>query len=169
MNAGTRSCSRPENNWCWLRAAQALQAAAEQSRHRQEELLRAVAQALNNPFAPVRVAAAMMARPGANRDVLSRAQTMLERQVDQMSRRVGRLLAPERTDDVNVTAIHRRFDLCAAAADVARACQPALDAGPPDAGTSDPCDTSRSAWRPASERGQRSWTGDRAHRCSRSH
>jgi diguanylate cyclase (GGDEF)-like protein len=104
--------------------AQELQAAADSARQRQAELLTMVAHELSNPFAPIRIAASMLGRQGADQVLLSRAQALIEQQVNQMSRLVDGLLGPDKS---RLTRGHRLFDLAATVADVARACQPAMD------------------------------------------
>lgn len=71
--------------------AQALQAAAEGAQRRQTEFLAVVARELNDPMAPIRIAAAQLG--GAHTEALLRnALGLIERQMELMSRRVGDLL-----------------------------------------------------------------------------
>ena len=67
--------------------AQELQAAAERARERQAELMRLVAQELNHPLAPVRLATAMLGR--SDEPLLPRVQSIIEQQARHISRLVG--------------------------------------------------------------------------------
>jgi diguanylate cyclase (GGDEF)-like protein len=107
--------------------AQQLQAAAEEMRSRHAALLVDLARELGNPFAPIRLAAAVLGRPGIDRELLPRAQAIVAQQMDQMSRRVGELLQPGHVGGSTWTPEKRRFDVCTIAAGVARACRPAID------------------------------------------
>ena len=69
--------------------AQALQAAAERAQQRQADFMAAVAEELGNPFAPIRVAAAMLGRASDDKLLLPRAQAL----VDQQAARMARLVA----------------------------------------------------------------------------
>ena len=106
--------------------AQELQAAAEDARRRQTELLADIARELSNPFAPIRIAAAMLGRQDADKALLPRAQAIVEQQVNQLSRLADGLLSPGPDRD-SLTRGHRRFDLVATVGDAARACQPSMD------------------------------------------
>ncbi|MGK2900819.1 MAG: diguanylate cyclase domain-containing protein [Burkholderiaceae bacterium] len=107
--------------------AQELQAAAEHARQRQTELLTLMAQELSNPFAPIRVAAAMLGRQDADQALLPRARAIIEQQVDQMSQLVDGLLGTAPQDAGRLALGHRRFDLAATVATVVQACRPAMD------------------------------------------
>ena len=106
--------------------AQELQAAAEDARRRQTELLADIARELSNPFAPIRIAAAMLGRQDADKALLPRAQAIVEQQVNQLSRLADGLLSPGPDRD-SLTRGHRRFDVVATVGDAARACQPSMD------------------------------------------
>ena len=67
--------------------AQELQAAAERARERQAELMGLVAQELNHPLAPVRLATAMLGR--SDEPLLPRVQSIIEQQAQHISRLVG--------------------------------------------------------------------------------
>jgi diguanylate cyclase (GGDEF)-like protein len=70
-------------------SAQELQAAAERARQRQAEFMAAVAEELANPFAPIRLATAMLGRAKTDEPLLPRVRTLIEQQVEHMSRLVG--------------------------------------------------------------------------------
>lgn len=69
--------------------AQALQAAAARAQQRQADFMAAVAEELGNPFAPIRVAAAMLGRASDDEVLLPRVQAL----VDQQAARMARLVA----------------------------------------------------------------------------
>jgi diguanylate cyclase (GGDEF)-like protein len=69
--------------------AQALQAAAERARKRQAELMCLVAQELNHPLAPVRLATAMLGRTRSDEPLLPRVQSIIEAQARHMSHLVA--------------------------------------------------------------------------------
>ena len=68
--------------------AQELQAAAERAQQRQADFMAAVAEELGNPFAPIRVAAAMLGRTSDGETLLPRAQALVDQQAARMSRLV---------------------------------------------------------------------------------
>ena len=68
--------------------AQELQAAAERARKRQAELMGLVAQELNHPLAPVRLATAMLGRTRSDEPLLPRVQSIIEQQAQHISRLV---------------------------------------------------------------------------------
>ena len=68
--------------------AQELQAAAERAQQRQADFMAAVAEELANPFAPIRVAAAMLGRTSDDAILLPRAQALVDQQAARMSRLV---------------------------------------------------------------------------------
>ncbi len=86
-----------------------------------------MAQELSNPFAPIRIAAAMLGREGADQALLPRARAVIEHQVEQMSQLVDGLLGAPPQDTATLTLGHRRFDLAATVATVVQACRPAMD------------------------------------------
>ena len=68
--------------------AQELQAAAERAQQRQADFMAAVSQELNNPFAPIRLATAMLGRTRQDEPLLPRVQALIEQQVQQMAKLV---------------------------------------------------------------------------------
>ena len=107
--------------------AQELLRAAEEARRRRSALLDAVAQELRNPYAPIRIAAAVLGRPEAHDDLLGRAQVIIAQQMDQMSLKVAGLLEPE-TSTGEPTDTRAVFDVCALATEAVQRCQPVIDA-----------------------------------------
>lgn len=73
-------------------AAQTLEAAAEQARKRQTELLALVAHELRHPLAPISNVAALLGHVTADKPVLVRLQGIIERQVVHMARLVDDLM-----------------------------------------------------------------------------
>ena len=69
--------------------AQALQAAAERAQQRQADFMAAVTEELGDPFAPIRMAAAMLGRASDDKVLLPRVQAL----VDQQEARMVRLVA----------------------------------------------------------------------------
>jgi signal transduction histidine kinase len=107
--------------------AQELLAAAEEARSRQSEMLAMVANELSNPFAPIRLAAATLGLPGAEKTLLPRVQAIIEQQVDKMSRLVSELLDP-RQGSTRASAIERLiFDAADPIGDAVEVCRPAMD------------------------------------------
>jgi diguanylate cyclase len=68
--------------------AQELQAAAERAQQRQADFITAVTQELDNPFAPIRLATAMLGRRSTDEPLLPRVQALIEQQVQQMAKLV---------------------------------------------------------------------------------
>lgn len=68
--------------------AQDLQAAAEWAQQRQADFMAAVVQELGNPFAPIRLATAMLGRTRTDEPLLPRVRALIEQQVQQMARLV---------------------------------------------------------------------------------
>jgi diguanylate cyclase (GGDEF)-like protein len=106
--------------------AQELQAAAEDAKRRQMGLLADIARELSNPFAPIRIAAAMLGRQDADKALLPRAQAIVDQQVNQLSRLADGLLSPGPDRD-SLKRGHRPFDVVATVGDAARACQASMD------------------------------------------
>ena len=107
--------------------AQELLAAAEEARRRQSELLAMVANELSNPFAPIRLAAATLGLPGAEKTLLHRVQAIIEQQVDKMARLVSELLDPRQGSKGQLTLERLTFDAAGPIGDALEACRPAID------------------------------------------
>lgn len=81
--------------------AQELLAAAEEVKARQAKLLELVAHELNDPFAPIRLAAATLGITGAESTLLARAQEVIEAHADRMSRMVRNVLEQQEAEVKN--------------------------------------------------------------------
>jgi diguanylate cyclase (GGDEF)-like protein len=102
--------------------AQELQAAAEQAWQQQHELLSALAQELGNPFAPIRIAAAALGSVRICEPLLPRAQAIIERHIDEVSRLASRLVDPTKIDERGLMPDRRLIDLASIIDDVVQAC-----------------------------------------------
>jgi diguanylate cyclase len=91
-------------------SAQELQAAAELAQQRQTALMAAVAEALRNPMAPIRIATAMLDRVPAD-ELLPRVQHIVEQQTTQMSRLLGHLVDAARLDTGGLEPQRRPVDM----------------------------------------------------------
>ncbi len=107
--------------------AQELQAAAEQAQRRQTEFLAVLAHELRNPLAPIRTAAALVGRIGANEPLLSRAQAVIERQVVHMSRLVDDLLDVSRVNTGKLRLERRVVEMAGIIDEAVNGCRPAMD------------------------------------------
>jgi signal transduction histidine kinase len=107
--------------------AQELQAAAERARRQQTDLMAAVVEELGNPFAPIRVAAAMLGHAPGNEALLPRMQAIVEEQAARVSRLVAAANARSGTAD-QLPLSHQQFGNLAAIIDAAvRDLRPLLD------------------------------------------
>lgn len=79
--------------------AQELQAAAERAQQRQADFMSAVAEELASPFAPIRLAAAMLGRTPDHERLLPRVQSMVEEQAARVSRLVSAARVRSGIDD----------------------------------------------------------------------
>lgn len=103
-----------------------LQVAAEGVRQRRADLLQVVAQELNDPQAPTRLAAAVLGRVGAHAELMPRAQAIVDQQMDHMARTVGALLEPSAPAEAGGGS-HTVFDVCALAADAVANCRGSIE------------------------------------------
>ena len=103
--------------------AQELQAAAERAWQQQHELLSALAQELGNPFAPIRIAAAVLGRVRICEPLLPRAQAIIERHVDELSRLARSLVDPTKVDARGLIPLRRPIDIAGVIDDAVQACQ----------------------------------------------
>lgn len=108
--------------------AQELQAAAQQAQVRQRELLALVAHELRNPLGPIRTAAALLTRARADEPLLRRVQTVIERQVEHISRLVEDLLDVSRADAGKLRIERRLIDMSALIDEAVACSRPAMDA-----------------------------------------
>ncbi len=107
--------------------AQELQAAAELARRQQTEMLAVLAQELANPFAPIRIAAAMLGRHDADQALLSRAQAIVHQQVEQLSRLISGLIEPMQAKGATLTLDRRRIDVADIVDDAVKGVRPAMN------------------------------------------
>jgi diguanylate cyclase (GGDEF)-like protein len=70
-------------------SAQELQGAADRARRRQADFMTLVAQELNNPLAPIRLATAMLGRARNDEPLLPRVQGIIDLHVEKMSQLIG--------------------------------------------------------------------------------
>ncbi len=107
--------------------AHELQAAAEQSLRRQTAFLKAVADELRNPLAPIRIASTMLGRPAGDDPLLPRVKEVVEQQMANVSRLVGQLADASSTSPVDLALDRRRVDLAQVIARAVAARQPSMD------------------------------------------
>jgi diguanylate cyclase (GGDEF)-like protein len=107
--------------------AQELLAAAEEARRRQSSLLTLVANELSNPFAPIRLAAATLGRPDAERTLLPRARAIIEQQADKMARLVSELLDPRQVSNAVLSQESQTFDAAEPIGAAVEACRLAMN------------------------------------------
>ncbi|WP_332824729.1 sensor histidine kinase [Ramlibacter sp.] len=108
--------------------AQELQAAAEEAHRRQTHLMSVVAHELRHPLAPIRSAAAVLARIPEPPRVLARMQGIIEMQVRQMARLVDDLLDTTRAATGKLRIDIRRVDLVDVIEEAIVANQPSVEA-----------------------------------------
>lgn len=106
--------------------AQKLQSAAELAHGDQSALLALVAHELRNPLTPIRMAAALIDRAGA--DELPRLRAVIERQVDHVARLVGDLLDLSRVYSGKLRLQRSVVDVCSVVPEVLEVCRPAMEA-----------------------------------------
>lgn len=107
--------------------AQELLAAAEDTQRRQAKLFALFANELNDPWAPIRLAAATLGRPGAEKTLLPRVQAIIEKQVETISRLMGELLDPRHAGKVPSSPGRLAFDIAAPIDAAVEACRPMMD------------------------------------------
>ncbi|WP_280156032.1 diguanylate cyclase [Piscinibacter sp. XHJ-5] len=108
--------------------AQQLQAAAEKAQARQMEVLTVVAHELRSPLAPIRNAAALLARGRADEPLLHRVQGVIERQVAHMARLVGDLLDVSRVQAGKLRLERQVVDMADLIDEAVLSSRPAMDA-----------------------------------------
>ncbi len=99
---------------------------AEHERH-QAELLAVVAHELRKPLAPIRTAASLLNRTDTDKETLARAQAMIERQVEHMSRLVEDLLDTSRARTGKMRLVGVKADIRSIVEAAADACRPAFE------------------------------------------
>lgn len=108
-------------------SAQALQAAAERARRRQAEFMSLVAKELGNPLAPIRLAAAMLGQARSAEPLLPHAQSIIETQVERMSRLLVAVQEVSQAGTFALTLALQTVDLVAVVDAAVAACRPAMD------------------------------------------
>lgn len=108
--------------------AQELQVAAEQAKQRLLDFLATIAHELRDPLAPIRIATSMLGRIRTDEPLLPRAQAIIERQVDHMSRLVDDLLDAARVGKGKLTLDKHAVEMADIVADAVASCRPAMDA-----------------------------------------
>ncbi|MEO8298961.1 MAG: diguanylate cyclase [Burkholderiales bacterium] len=109
-------------------SAQDLQASAQLARRQQTEFVALVAHELRNPLAPIRMAASMLGRVGADPTLLPRLQGIIERQVSHMTRLVDDLVEVSHANTGQLRLQEQQADLADIVATAIEACRPALTA-----------------------------------------
>ncbi|NUZ06253.1 diguanylate cyclase domain-containing protein [Piscinibacter koreensis] len=104
-----------------------LQAAAERAQRQQSEFLAIVAHELRNPIGPVRFAAAQLGLIDAEEPKLQRAQAIIERQVEHLSRLIDDLLDVSRVGTGTLRLMRAPVDLRGVIDDAALASRAAMD------------------------------------------
>lgn len=107
--------------------AQELQAAAERAQQRQADFMAAVAEELGNPFAPIRLAAAMLGRTSGDEVLLPRVQALVDQQAARMSRLVETASARSRAASKLTATGPQVSDLVAVIDTAVRDARPVLD------------------------------------------
>lgn len=106
--------------------AQELQAAAERAHARQLAFMAAVADELGNPLAPIRIASGMLGRLPGEEPLLPRVRQVIEQQMAQMSRLVGRLVEGTAAVGGGLILEHTRVDIVAVVQAAVATCRPVL-------------------------------------------
>jgi diguanylate cyclase len=107
--------------------AQELQAAAERAQQRQADFMAAVAEEMGNPFAPIRLAAAMLGRAPGHDDLLPRAQAMVEQQAARIARLVQAANARAHATGLLTATAPQASDLATVIDTAVRGARPVMD------------------------------------------
>jgi diguanylate cyclase (GGDEF)-like protein len=105
--------------------AQELQRAAEQAQRQQEHFLAIVAHELRNPLTPLSMTAGLLML--VRKEELPRMQTIIERQVQHISRLIDDLLDVSRANTGKLRLIRRLTDLSGIIREAVNSCRPAMD------------------------------------------
>ena len=108
--------------------AQELQAAAEQAKAKQTQFLGVLAHELRHPLAPIRNAAAILARIPINEPRLAQLQGIIDRQVEHMSRLVSDLLDISRVDSGKLRLERKIIDMTDVIAEAIDTCRSSIEA-----------------------------------------
>lgn len=107
--------------------AQELQAAAERAQQRQAEFMVAVVEELSDPFAPIRVAAAMLGRAAGDEVLLPHVQAMVEQQRAHITRLVAAASARSRAMTLLQPTGLQGSDMVAVIESAVRDARPVMD------------------------------------------
>ena len=107
--------------------AQELQAAAERAQQRHADFMAAVAQELSDPYAPIRMAAAMLGRTGVDEPLLARVQALIGQHAAHMSRLVGAAGSRARGGGEAQPPVPQVSDMAAVIEAAVRDCRPGMD------------------------------------------
>ncbi|MBW4049459.1 MAG: diguanylate cyclase [Proteobacteria bacterium] len=108
--------------------AQELREAAQQGQRRQSEFLAAVAHELRDPLTPIRLATAMLGRVRTDEPLLPRAQSMIEKQLNQIKSVVDRLDDISKIQMNRLTLTRQMVDMTNLIDEAVKGSRPALDA-----------------------------------------
>ena len=108
-------------------SAQELQVAAEQAKAKQTQFLGVLAHELRHPLAPIRNAAAILARIPIDEPRLAQLQGIIDRQVEHMSRLVSDLLDISRVDNGKLRLERKIIDMTEVIHEAIDTCRPALE------------------------------------------
>jgi signal transduction histidine kinase len=106
--------------------ARELQTAAERAQQRQTAIVAAVADELGNTLAPIRIATAMLGGLPTD-ELLPRVQGLVEQQMTQMSRLVGKLVDASPVDTGGLALDRRPVDMVQVIDASVAFCRPAMD------------------------------------------
>jgi signal transduction histidine kinase len=106
--------------------AQELRDAADRARGRQVEFMAVVAQELNNPMAPIRLASTMLGRSESQEQLLQRAQAIIDQQARHMADLVSAVQDVSRANTTTLGADDEAVDLALVITAQASACEQTL-------------------------------------------
>jgi diguanylate cyclase (GGDEF)-like protein len=108
-------------------SAQDLQAAAERAQRRLAEFMALVAKELDSQASPIRVAMTMLGRVRTDEPLLPRVQSIVERQVENMSCLIGAARDVSRANTATLGLEPRPVDMTGIIGAAVDACRPAMD------------------------------------------
>jgi diguanylate cyclase (GGDEF)-like protein len=108
--------------------ARELQAAAELAQQRQATFMAAVAEELRNPMAPIRIAASMLGRDSADAPLLQRVHTLIDEQMQQMTKMVSEGLHNAQTGSPAGELARSQVDMTVIISTAIEAYRPLFDA-----------------------------------------
>jgi diguanylate cyclase (GGDEF)-like protein len=107
--------------------AQQLRVAAERAQRQQAEFMALLAKELSNPLAPIRLAAAMLGQVSSTEPLLPRAQSIIEKQVESMTRLVAAVQAVSHAGQPVADLERQRVDFIDVVDKAVASCRPAMD------------------------------------------